>query len=46
MNAYYQYNKNDRPIYFGLIQQIINEHRSLMVQIKIPIDTVENLNQN
>nr|AWV66721.1 autophagy-related protein 2 [Brachionus calyciflorus] len=46
INAYYQYNKDDRPIHFGLIQQKLNEPRSLMVQIKIPIDTVENLNQN
>jgi hypothetical protein len=36
INAYYQYTKKDRPIHFGLIQQRLNEPRSLICSIKLP----------
>lgn len=38
INAYYQYNKKERPIHFGLIQQKLSEPRSLIFSIKIPIE--------
>lgn len=43
INAYYQYNKKERPIHFGLIQQKPNEPRSLLFSIKIPIENGTNL---
>ena len=41
INAYYQYSKKERPIHFGLIQQRLNEPRSLLVSIRIPIEHQE-----
>lgn len=41
INAYYQYSKKERPIHFGLIQQRLNEPRSLIVSIRIPIEMQE-----
>ena len=35
INAYYQYSRKERPIHFGLIQQRVGEHRSLIVSIKL-----------
>ncbi len=38
INAYYQYTKKERPIHFCLIQQRLDEPRSLIVSIRLPVD--------
>jgi hypothetical protein len=37
INAYYQYSRKERPIHFGLIQQKLNEPRTLIFSIKLPV---------
>ena len=44
INAYYQYSRKERPIHFGLIQQKLNEPRTLIFSIKLPVR--KNFTQN